>query len=215
MRVGILNLCRVKLRDQQRLEHGPLKEYPNKEFKDFVPRAGNASGGGQPGWAVRCKPMTDHGSNAWLYIVIQPQVWEPLMKKIGHPELVDHPDYATPEVRLSRLDEIFGLIEEWTLTKTKWEAFGELNSINVPCGPVLSTKDLMEDEGLRAEGMIVDVEHPERGRFSTVGCPFTLSDSPVQVQRSPLLGEHSAEILTELLDYESEQLEQLSEAGAV
>jgi formyl-CoA transferase len=215
MRGGILNLCRVKLRDQQRLEHGPLKEYPNKEFLDFVPRSGNASGGGQPGWAVRCKPMTDHGSNAWLYIVIQPQVWAPLMEKIGHPELVEHPDYATPEARLSRLDEIFALIEEWTLTKTKWEAFGELNAINVPCGPVLSTKDLLEDEGLRAEGMIVDVEHPERGRFSTVGCPFTLSDSPVQIQRSPLLGEHSTEILTELLDYESEQVDQLAEAGAV
>jgi len=215
MRGGILNLCRVKLRDQQRLEHGPLKEYPNKEFLDFVPRSGNASGGGQPGWAVRCKPMTDHGRNAWLYIVIQPQVWEPLMTKIGRPELVEHPDYATPEARLSRLDEIFGLIEEWTLTKTKWEAFGELNAVGVPCGPVLSTKDLLEDEGLRAEGMIVDVEHPERGRFSTVGCPFTLSDSPVQIQRSPLLGEHNAEVLQELLDYQEGDLGRLAEAGAV
>src|ERR671933_662643 len=215
MRGGILNLCRVKLRDQQRLEHGPLKEYPNKEFGDFVPRSGNASGGGQPGWAVRCKPMTDHGSNAWLYVVIPPQVWEPLANKIGRPDLVDHPDYATPEARLSKLDEIFALIEEWTLTKTKWEAFGELNSINVPCGPVLSTKDLLEDEGLRAEGMIVDVEHPERGRFSTVGCPFTLSDSPVQIQRSPLLGEHNAEVLQELLDYQEDDLGRLAEAGAV
>jgi formyl-CoA transferase len=215
MRGGILNLCRVKLRDQQRLEHGPLKEYPNKEFGDFVPRSGNASGGGQPGWAVRCKPMTDHGTNAWLYVVIQPQVWEPLMNKIGHPELVDHEDYATPEARLSRLDEIFGLIEEWTITRTKWEAFGELNAINVPCGPVLSTKDLLEDEGLRSEGMIVDVDHPDRGRFSTVGCPFTLSDSPVQIQRSPLLGEHNAQILQELLDYQEEDLGRLSEAGAV
>ena len=215
MRAGILNLCRVKLRDQQRLEHGPLKEYPNKEFGDFVPRSGNASGGGQPGWAVRCKPMTNHGSNAWLFIVIQPQVWEPLMSKIGHPELVEDPDFATPEARLSRLDEIFSLIEEWTLTKTKWEAFGELNAINVPCGPVLSTKDLLEDEGLRAEGMIVDVEHPERGRFSTVGCPFTLSDSPVQIQRSPLLGEHNAEVLQELLDYQEDDLGRLAEAGAV
>src|SRR4051794_13383056 len=159
MRDGILNLCRVKLRDQQRLAHGPLAEYPNERFADYVPRSGNASGGGQPGWAVRCKPMTDHGSNAWLYVVIQPQVWAPLMEKIGHPELIEDPDYATPEARLSRLDEIFALIEEWTLTKTKWEAFGELNAINVPCGPVLSTKDLLEDEGLRAEGMIVDVEH--------------------------------------------------------
>jgi formyl-CoA transferase len=215
MRSGILNLCRVKLRDQQRLAHGPLAEYPNEEFGDFVPRSGNASGGGQPGWAVRCKPTTEKGANAWLYVVIQPQVWEPLMNKIGRPELIDNPDYATPEARLPHLKEIFGVIEGWTITKTKWEAFEQLNEINVPCGPVLSTKDLIEDEGLRAEGVIVDVEHPERGTYSTVGCPFTLSDSPVEVERSPLLGEHSAEILEELLDIEESELERLSAAGAV
>jgi formyl-CoA transferase len=215
MRSGILNLCRVKLRDQQRLAHGPLAEYPNEEFGDFVPRSGNASGGGQPGWAVRCKPTTEKGANAWLYVVIQPQVWEPLMNKIGRAELIDNPDYATPEARLPHLKEIFGVIEGWTITKTKWEAFEQLNEINVPCGPVLSTKDLIEDEGLRAEGVIVDVEHPERGTYSTVGCPFTLSDSPVEVERSPLLGEHSAEILEELLDIEESELERLSAAGAV
>jgi len=215
MRAGILNLCRVKLRDQQRLEHGPLAEYPNKEFGDFVPRSGNASGGGQPGWAVRCKPTTEKGANAWLYVVIQPAVWEPLMHKIGRPELIEHPDYATPEARLPHLQDIFDVIEEWTIQRTKWEAFNELNGINVPCGPVLSTKDLIEDEGLRAEGMVVDVEHPERGTYATVGCPFTLSDSPVDVQRSPLLGEHNAEILQELLDYPDGELERLAAAGAV
>jgi formyl-CoA transferase len=215
MRGGILNLCRVKLRDQQRLEHGPLKEYPNKEFGDFVPRSGNASGGGQPGWAVRCKPTTSHGSNAWLYVVIQPQVWAALAEKIGRPELAEDPEYSTPEARLARLDEVFGLVEEWTQTKTKWEAFSELNAINVPCGPVLSTKDLIEDEGLRTEGLLVDVDHPDRGRYTTVACPFTLSDSPVDVKRSPLLGEHNSEILTELLDYPEEELERLTEAGAV
>jgi formyl-CoA transferase len=215
MRAGILNLCRVKIRDQQRLAHGPLREYPNKEFGDFVPRSGNASGGGQPGWAVRCKPTTEKGANAWLYVVIQPHVWEPLMHKIGRPDLIENPDYATPEARLPHLQDIFDVIEEWTIKRTKWEAFEELNSINVPCGPVLSTKDLIEDEGLRAEGLIVDVDHPERGTYSTVGCPFTLSDSPVEVKRSPLLGEHSAEILEELLDMEESELERLSAAGAV
>jgi formyl-CoA transferase len=212
MRSGILNLCRVKIRDQQRLVHGPLNEYPNKEFSDFVPRSGNASGGGQPGWAVRCKPG---GPNDWLYIVIQPQVWEPLMHKIGRSDLLGNPAYDTPEARLPHLQDIFDVIEEWTMTRTKWEAFRELNEINVPCGPILSTDDLLEDEGLRAEGMIAEVEHPERGTFKTVGCPFTLSDSPVEIKRSPLLGEHSAEVLQELLDYPEEELERLSAAGAV
>lgn len=195
MRDGILNLCRVKLRDQQRLGHGPLREYPNREFGAAVPRSGNASGGGHPGWAVRCK---GGGPNDYLYLVIQPQVWAVLAQKIGRPELVDDPDYATPEKRLPRLTEIFNTIEEWTLTRGKWEAFGELNEIGVPCGPVIDTKELLEDPGLAATGMIVEVDHPERGEFKTVGCPFTLSDSPVEIVRSPLLGEHNDEILEEL-----------------
>jgi formyl-CoA transferase len=197
MRDGILNLCRVKLRDQQRLKHGPLGEYPNGEFGDAVPRSGNASGGGQPGWAVRCK---GGGPNDWLYLVIQPQVWEPLMHKIGREELVGHPEYATPEKRLSHLREIFGMVEEWTLTQEKWDAFRELNAINVPCGPVLDTRELLDDPDLAATGMIVEVDHPQRGKFKTVGCPFSLSDSPVEVTRSPLLGEHNDEVLAELLN---------------
>jgi formyl-CoA transferase len=196
MRDGILNLCRVKLRDQQRLECGPLSEYPNQSFDGSVPRAGNASGGGQPGWAVRCK---GGGPNDYLYLVIQPQVWEALAKKIGRPDLLEDPEYATPERRLPRLRDIFAMVEEWTLTKGKWQAFRELNEIEVPCGPVLDTRELLEDADLRASGMIVEVDHPARGTFKTVGCPFRLSDSPVEITRPPLLGEHNAEILTELL----------------
>jgi formyl-CoA transferase len=212
MRDGILNLCRVKLRDQQRLEHGPLAEYPNSEFGEFVPRSGNASGGGQPGWALRCKPG---GPNDYLYIVIQPPVWEALMHKIGRPDLLGDPSYDTPEARLPHMAEIFSIVEQWTLTKTKWEAFRELNSIEVPCGPVMDTKDLLEDEDLKADGIIVEVEHPKRGPFKTVGCPFTLSDSPVEVTRSPLLGEHNTEILQDLLDRPQEELERLTAVGAV
>ncbi len=195
MRDGILNLCRVKLRDQQRLQHGPLNEYPNREFGDSVPRSGNASGGGHPGWAVRCN---GGGPNDYLYLVIQPQVWEALATKIGRTELVQDPEYATAEARLAHLSEIFSTIERWTLQRNKWEAFRELNASGIPCGPILDTSELLEDPDLAASGMIVEVNHPERGKFRTVGCPFTLSDSPVEVVRSPLLGEHNAEILDEL-----------------
>jgi formyl-CoA transferase len=197
MRDGILNLCRVKLRDQQRLDHGPLAEYPNTSFNGSVPRSGNASGGGQPGWAVRCR---GGGPNDYLYLVIQPQVWEALATKIGRADLLADPEYATPEKRLPHLWDIFGMVEEWTLTKDKWEAFRELNAIEVPCGPILDTRELLEDEDLKDSGMIVEVDHPERGTFKTVGCPFTLSDSPVEVTRPPLLGEHNEEILGDLLD---------------
>jgi formyl-CoA transferase len=195
MQDSVLNLIRVKIRDQQRLAHGPLREYPNTTFADYVPRSGNASGGGQPGSALRCAPG---GENDYVYVIIQPQVWAPLAKLIGRPELVEDPGFATPAARLKHLDEVFGIVEKWTQGRTKFEVLDALNEIEVPCGPILSTKDLIEDESLRARGMIAEVEHPERGTFMTVGCPLVLSDTPVEITSSPLLGEHNEEILKEI-----------------
>jgi formyl-CoA transferase len=161
---------------------------------------------------VRCK---GGGPNDYIYVVIQPQVWAALATKMGRADLLDDPEYATPEKRLPHLREIVAMVEEWTLTLEKWEVFRELNAIDVPCGPVMDTQELLEDPDLVAAGMVVEVDHPERGPFKTVGCPFTLSDSPVEITRSPLLGEHNAEILTELLDCPEEELERLNAAGAV
>lgn len=192
MQDAVLNLCRVKLRDQQRLAHGPLGEYPNKTFDDEVPRSGNASGGGQPGWALRCAPG---GPNDYIYVIVQPAGWPKLARIIGRPELADDPEWSTPSARLTKLDKMFGLIEEWTLQHTKWAVMEELNSHDVPCGPVLSTRELIEDDTLAALGTVVEVEHPQRGAYKTVGCPIKLSDSPVEIDRSPLLGEHTEEIL--------------------
>ncbi len=211
MQEAVLNLCRVKLRDQQRLAHGPLSEYPNKSFGDEVPRSGNASGGGQPGWTVRCRPG---GQNDYVYVIVQPLIWPALAALIGRPELADDPQWSTPEARLTRLDEMFALIEAWSLKHTKWEVLDQLNARNVPCGPVLSTRDLIEDETLAELGAIVTVDHPQRGSFKTVGCPLRMSDSPVEVRRSPLLGENNAEIYAEL-GYSAEQLAQWHTTGVI
>jgi len=212
MQDAVLNLCRVKLRDQQRLAHGPLEEYPNQEFGAAVPRSGNASGGGQPGSALRCLPG---GPNDYLYVIIQPQGWEPLMKLVGREDLIDHPDYSTPAARLGHLDDCFSLIEGWTMTHTKLEAMELLNDLDVPCGPILDTKELLEDRSLAARGMIVEVHHPERGAFKTVGCPLVLSDSPVTVTSSPRLGEHTDEVLRELLDMSSAEIDAARAVRAV
>ncbi len=211
MQAAVLNLCRVKLRDQQRLAHGPLHEYPNERFGDEVPRAGNASGGGQPGWAVRTK---GGGPNDYIYVIVQPVGWAPLTALIGRPDLADDPGWARPEDRLPKLDKVFALIEDWSQRHTKWEAMEALNALNVPCGPVLSTKELIEDQTLADLDAIVTVEHPERGTFKTVGSPLRLSDSPVDVVRSPLLGEHTQEICTEL-GYSPEQLQRFRTAGVI
>ncbi|HBO90290.1 MAG TPA: formyl-CoA transferase [Acidobacteria bacterium] len=208
----VMNLCRVKMRDQQRLQHGPLKEYPTKEFGDTVPRSGNASGGGQPGNALKCK---GGGQNDYIYVIIQPPGWEPLMNLVGRQELIADSAYATPEARLSHLDECFGIIEEWTQKHDKLDVMKTLNKLNVPCGPIMSLKELMEDSSLVSRGMVVDVEHPQRGTFRTVGCPLQLSDSPVEVKTSPGLGEHTDEILEKVVGYGGAEIAKAREEGAI
>jgi formyl-CoA transferase len=200
MQDGVLNLCRVKLRDQQRLAHGPLKEfpqYPDGKFGEAVPRAGNASGGGQPGWILKCKGW-ESDPNAYIYFITQAPVWDKICKVIGKEEWITHPRYAKPEARLPHLMEIFGVIEEWTKTKTKFEAMDILNEYDIPCGPILSMKELAEEPSLRKTGTVVEVDHPTRGKYLTVGNPIKMSDSPSDVKRSPLLGEHTEEVLAEL-----------------
>ena len=215
MQDGVMNLCRVKFRDQQRMQHGPLTEYPqypNGKFGSSVPRSGNASGGGQPGWAVKTKPG---GPNDYVYVIIQPPGWAHLMRVIGREELIEDPEWSTPQVRLPKLDQCFAMIEEWTKTKTKFEVMETLNPLNVPCGPILSIEELIDEEALMKTGTVVEVDHPERGKYRTVGNPIKLSNSPTDVKRSPLLGEHTDEILTDVLGYNEGEIETLREAGAV
>ncbi|WP_446039203.1 formyl-CoA transferase [Streptomyces sp. SID1121] len=212
MQHAVLNLCRVKLRDQQRLASGPLAEYPNEDFADDVPRSGNASGGGQPGWAVRTAPG---GPNDWVYVIVQPVGWKPLTAMIGRPELADDPEWATPEARLPKLSKMFQLIEEWTSTIPKWEVLEKLNAHNIPCGPILSTKEIIEDASLAANDMVVEVPHPERGSFTTVGSPLKLSDSPVDMVTSPLLGEHNEEVYAGELGLDAEELSLLKSNGVI
>ena len=218
MQDGVLNLCRVKLRDQQRLKAGPLKEYSQYgegvPFGEAAPRAGNDSGGGQPGRILKCKGW-ETDPDAYTYFITQAAVWEEICDVIGKPEWKEDPDYATPPARLPHLNEIFGAIEDWTMTKTKYEVMEICNPLDIPVGPILSMKELAEEQSLRETGTIVECDHPERGPYLSVGCPVKLSDNDVTVTRSPLLGEHTDEVLTEVLGYSAEEIAAFKEAGAV
>ena len=218
MQDGVLNLCRVKLRDQQRLERGPLKEYSqfgeNIPFGDSTPRAGNDSGGGQPGRILKCKGW-ETDPNAYTYFITQAAVWEKVCDVISKPEWKEDENYSTPLARLPRLNEIFDTIEAWTKTKTKFEVMEICNPLDIPVGPILSLKEIAEDPGLRETGTVVEVDHPVRGKYLTVGNPIKLSDSPADVKRSPLLGEHTDEILKEFCNMSEEEIKAVREAGAV
>jgi formyl-CoA transferase len=218
MQDSVLNLCRVKLRDQQRLQHGPLNEYSQFgegiPFGDATPRAGNDSGGGQPGRILKCRGW-ETDPDAYTYFITQAAVWKNICDVIGKPDWKENPDYAKPINRLPKLNEIFGAIEDWTMTKTKFEVMDICNALNIPVGPILSLKEISEDESLRQTGTIVDVEHPERGNYLTVGNPIKLSDSPSDVVRSPLLGEHTDEILKDVLGMSDADISEAKKMGAV
>ncbi len=218
MQDAVLNLCRVKLRDQQRLARtGVLKEYPqypNGKFGAATPRAGNASGGGHPGWIVRCKGW-ETDPDAFEYVITQAQAFPALAKIIGHPEWLEDPEFNTPEARLPKLDFVFAEIEKWTMTLTKMEVMAVLNALNVPCGPILSMKELAEEEALRKTGTVVEVDHPTRGKYLTVGNPIKLSDSAPEVRRSPLLGEHTDEILKTVLGLKDDEIQAARQQGAI
>src|SRR5689334_10765486 len=218
MQDGVLNLCRVKLRDQQRLKAGPLREYTqfgqDIPFGEATPRAGNDSGGGQPGWILKCKGW-ETDPNAYIYFITQAPVWGEICDLIGEPGWKTDPEYATPRARLPKLKAIFARIEQWTMTMTKFEVMEICNKVDIPVGPILSMKEIAEEPSLRKTGTVVEVDHPTRGKYLTVGNPIKLSDSVSEVTRSPLLGEHTDEILTDVLGLKAADVNEIKNSGAL
>ncbi len=210
---GVMNLCRVKFRDHQRLARQNLSEYsvPTHQGMGGVPRAGNDSGGGQLGNAIHCKP---HGPNDWLYVVVQEAVWEDLAKLIGGEALVNDARFSKISERRKNQNEMWRLITEFAKGYTKREFMAILNPIDVPCGPIMSTDDLANDEHVRGRDMWVELDHPQRGKWFNVGMPIKLSASPARIERSPTLGEHTEEVLRDVLNYDEAKINSLKQAGA-
>ena len=214
---GVMNLCRVKFRDHQRLTRGDMPEYSVPTYKGMgdVPRAGNDSGGGQLGNAIHCKP---HGANDWLYVVVQEAVWGALAKRIGAdigmPELATDSHFAAIGERRKNQQLMWTLINKFAEGYTKREFMAILNPLDVPCGPIMSTEDLANDEHIRGRDMWVELDHPQRGKWWNVGMPIKLSASPARIERSPTLGEHTDEVLRQVLGYDDGKVAALKQAGA-
>jgi formyl-CoA transferase len=199
MQDAVVNLIRVSLRDHQRFGHP-------------VPRVGNQLGHTVPGTTYPCAPG---GPNDYVYIFAQPQMWKEFLGAMGRPELADDPRFATPEARWENRETLDALIAEWTRQHTKHEVLQRMGKAGVPCGACLDTGEVLNDPHLRARDMIVDVEYPSRGAYRTVGCPIKLSDSPAEVVRPPLLGEHTEKLLGEICGVSPEEARRLRGAGVI
>jgi formyl-CoA transferase len=214
---GVMNLCRVKWRDHQRLTRQSLGEYsvPTSIGMGDVPRAGNDSGGGQLGNAIHCKP---HGPNDYIYVVVQEAVWMNLANLIGPtlgmPDLATDAKFATIGERRKNQQEMWGLIAKFAVNHTKREFMAILNPIDVPCGPIMSTTDLANDEHIRGREMYVELEDEKRGKWWNVGMPIKLSASPAKIERAPFLGEHNDDVLKNVLGYDDARVSAMKEAGA-
>ena len=214
---GVMNLCRVKFRDHQRLTRQALSEYSVPTYPNMgdVPRAGNDSGGGQLGNAIHCKPQ---GPNDWIYVVVQEAVWAALAGRVGPelgmPELATDPQFATIAERRQNQQLMWTLLNKFASHYTKREVMAILNPLEVPCGPIMSTEDLANDEHVRGRDMYVELDHPQRGKWWNVGMPIKLSASPARIERSPLLGEHTDEVLKNVLGYDDTKISAMKAAGA-
>jgi formyl-CoA transferase len=209
---SVMNRCRVKFRDHQRLTRGNLPEYSiDTTGRHATPRSGNDSGGGQLGNAVKCKPG---GPNDYIYVVVQEAVWENLARLMGGDALVQDARFSTIGERRKNQAVMWGMLNDYASKYDKREFMAILNDIDVPCGPIMSTEDLANDDHVHLRDMYVELDHPQRGTWYNVGMPIKLSDNHVPMERSPLLGEHTDQILAEVLGWDKDQIEAKRTAGA-
>ncbi len=218
MHNACLNLCRIKTRDQLTLDKigylTQFPQYPNEKFGDYVPRAGNIEGGGVLGW---CYPCKNHATdpNDFVYIVLQRDAksFEKFCNATGFTDWLTDPKFNTADARDRNKQAIYQRLTEWTLTRDKFEVTELLGAAGVPVGPVLSTKEILDDETLYDGNTLVKINQGGKiGEFVTVGCPFTMSNYQPTYGPAPELGQNTTEVLTSL-GYTADQIESFAKNG--
>jgi formyl-CoA transferase len=142
--------------------------------------------------------------------------WHALLRTIGRPELIDDPRFADPQARFARKDEVDAVIAPWMAQQDKRVAMEELNGAGVPAGAVFDSLDIINDRSLYATGMLTKVQHPTRGEVTLAGWPMKMTGSSTPaVSAPPLLGQHTSEVLAEILDMNAEEVAALRSRGAI
>lgn len=218
MHNACLNLCRVKTRDQLTLDKiGYLTQYPqypNEKFGDFVPRSGNTEGSGVMGWTYKCKNWATD-PNDYVYVILQrgAKEFELACKTLGFEDWLTNPDFNTADARDKHKQEIIERIQAFCIDKTKFEVTDLLSKGGIPVGPVLSTKEIMEDESLYDGNTLVKINQGGKvGEFVTVGVPFTMSNYQPTYGPCPTLGGNTSEVL-KAYGYTDDQIAEFAKNG--
>lgn len=216
MQDAVLNLCRIKLRNQIMLDNlGALPHYavyPNWKWGKAIPRAENTEGGQVIGRTYKAKGW-ETNPNAYVYIVIQnsDKSWAAIANTMGHPEWITNPRFDGWHNRQLHKEEIYPLIESYTKQYDKYELTKKLGAAGIPVGPILDWHEIENGPDLNKDGTIVTIDQGgNRGKFKTIGLPFSLSN----YKRAPDLGKNNKEILASL-GYDPDQIEKLTEEGVI
>ena len=198
MQDGIVNLMRIRMIDT---------------FNSGLPvqRSGNRIWG-EPSMLYPCKPG---GPDDYVAIVMAGDSWDSILALADRADLIGDPRYATAEARQNRLDEVEEIIGSWTRTVTKFEAMETLTDLGIPASAVLDSCEVLEDPHLKARDMVLDVHDPARGDYQIIGCPIKVEGNDVEVRPPPLLGEHSEEVLSDLLGMSHKEIASLRQEGVV
>ena len=202
MQDTVVNFSRIKMREY----------YENGKSPG---RSGNATPRTAPGDIYRCKPG---GPDDYVYIYCQPvreHMWDAFLIIMGREDLIDHPDWTNPVWRGQQKDRVDKMVEEWTMQHTKHEVMRILGEGGIPCGAVLNAEDIHNDPHLQERGMITTMRHPVRGSFKVPSFPVLLDDSPVEMKPAPLLGQHNAEVYSELLGLSEDDLGKLKSEAII
>ncbi|HEU0218822.1 MAG TPA: formyl-CoA transferase [Stellaceae bacterium] len=204
MQDAVVNIIRVSLRDHQR-QGRPME------------RHGNQLGHTVPGTTYPCAQLDGGpgGPNDHVLIFCQQQMWKAFCGAMDKPELADDPRFATADARWNNRAMLEPMIEAWTRSRTKHEVMKVLGDAGVPCGACQDTGEVLADPHLKAREMVVDIDYPTRGVYQTVGCPVKMSESPAEITRPPLLGEHTDALLAELCGVDPDQVKRMREGGVV
>ena len=160
----------------------------------------------------RCAPG---GDDDYVMIHTRGDLWITALAVMGKEAMFEDERYMTDELRGERSDEVREIIEEWTMQRTKYEAFEALAAAGVWCGAVLTPVEVINNEHLKQREMIVTVKDDYRGDYRMIGSPVKMEKSPVTVTQAPRYSEHTDEILKSMLGVSEDELVELRSDGVI